>query len=467
MQSGTRSTGNGRSASTRGPGAGSRWLRVGTVALGLAICLLSSASVGAHAAAVPVSLATGSDGWTLVQAESAVQADRVARLPGAPAELDTVAVAAAITGTSIRVVLLPFAPLDDTGRDAAGTRMSDLSSWADGEDIDLVTVVGLQVGFSIYNLAPNSVPELAPVLAQMDVTHQVLTAVAKISKGPDLPDPTARPEIRADPGDVATITAALTADGIYNGPDLADPQQIDSTWSASYGAPVRVAFLPAAPAGSPLTDLLTPLHQRFSGDVVIVVRGRWLEIAGPDDEVLQSARLWMYGSYQRPALGWDVSPSALVGVLADQVHLLRSGVVSDQSAPKAPTDPVSSAGRWLPWLFVATAGALAVTGGLLARRRRAATERERNRASTMARRVLGARLAAVAGQIVDLDGLARGGRAGSEVSSAAERYDTGRQILSDDGAISVAGQALTAAEHHLQSAAELLDVPLSGGRRAQ
>lgn len=403
--------------------------------------------------------------WTPDQAESAIRADSIARLPGAPAYLNTQAVAQAIAGTSTRVILLPFAPLDPDSRRGVGTRTSELRSWASSEGIELIAVSGLQVSFSIFLVAPNSVAEMEPVLSQLDVTHQVLSAIAKSAKRPEIPDTPARPQVPADQDQVAAVGAALTTAGIYNDPGLAEPQRIDSAWSARFGSSVRVAFLPPGAPGTPLTDLLTPLHRRFPGDVVILVRGRWLEIAGPDDNVLQSARLWTYGYGQRPALGWDVQPTALINVLANRVDLLRTGVVTDRAAPDPPTDPVSSAGRWTPWLFAGAAFALAALVAVRAAlaRRRSAVERElADRATTLQRRTLGARLATVAGQIVDLDGLDPH-EAGRKLSSAAERYEVARQVLADDGDVAVADAALTAAEADVRTAAGVLHVVLPVG----
>ncbi len=404
--------------------------------------------------------------WTLEQAESAIKLDAVSRLPGAPAYLDTNAVAQAIAGTSVRIILLPFTPLDSDSRRSVGTRVSELRSWSSSEGIDLVAVTGLQVSISIFLVTPDSVSELEPVLSQLDVTHQVLSAIAKSTKRPDIPDTPARPVVTANPGQVSTIGAALAAAGIYNDPGLAEPQRIDSAWSAQFGTSVRAAFLPPGAPGAPLTDLLTPLHRRFPGDVVIVVRGRWLEVVGPDDEVPQSARLWTYGYGQRPALGWDVQPTGLINVLADRVNLLRTGVVTDQTAPDPPTDPVSTAGRWTPWLFVWAAVALAALAAVRAGlgRRRSAVQREMaDRATTLARRSLSARLATVAGQIVDLDDLDPHRMVAQDIANATERYDVARQTLADDGDVAVADEALTAAERKLRAAAKALNVPLSTG----
>ena len=214
--------------------------------------------------------------------------------------------------------------------------------------------------------------------------------------------------------------------------------------------------------GQQLTDLIGPLEQRFPQDVVVVMRGRWIEVAGPDQEILDSAVLWLYGNYMKPFLRWVVEPSQAVGLLAGQIGLLRTGVISNQAPATTATDPVSAASAWLPWLLAGIALLLAGIGGWWAGRSRRNSRMAADaqmRSGILRRRRFGARLASVAGRIIELDGSAKDHAARGEVDAAVERYRMARDVLTDDGDLDAAAVALDSAQRHLVSAGRILDVP--------
>ena len=75
-----------------------------------------------------------------------------------------------------------------------------------------------------------------------------------------------------------------------------------------------------------------------------------------------------------------------------------------------PNDPVTSARSWLPWLFAATALVLAGGAGWWAgrsRRNSRIAAEAAQRQGILRRRRFGARLAGVAGGIIELDALAQ------------------------------------------------------------
>lgn len=85
----------------------------------------TSGSATPSGSAAPSDGGTSDVGWTVDQATAAVSQDRIVRIPGAPAVLDTAKISAELQGTSIHILLLPFAPLDDPARSAgrvAGAR---------------------------------------------------------------------------------------------------------------------------------------------------------------------------------------------------------------------------------------------------------------------------------------------------------------------------------------------------------
>ena len=272
-------------------------------------------------------------------------------------------------------------------------------------------------------------------------------------------------QVPADPAEVQRIGDALAADRIYNDPGLPQAQTVDSRWAnVGPGLVVRAAFLPAVAPGQQLTDLIGPLGKRFPQDVVVVMRGRWIEVAGPDPEILDSALLWLYGNYMKPFLRWVVEPSQAVGLLAGQIGLLRTGVVSNQDPTATATDPGSPANPWLPWLLAGVALLLAGIGGWWAGRSRRNSRMAADaqaRSGILRRRRFGARLASVAGRIIELDGMAKDNAARGEVDAAVERYRRARDVLTGDGDLDSAGDALDSAQRHLVSAGRILDVPVT------
>lgn len=417
--------------------------------------------------------AAAPEDWTIAQATAALTANSIARLPGAPAVMDESAVTAAIAGTRIKILLLPFAPLDPTVRAAVGAQVIGVGDWASGEQIELVTVQGLQVKVSLFNVMPSDLAEYQLPLAHADVTELVTTAIGHL-KNPDA-DNAETPTIPlpaegvAPAASLARIGDAMAATGVYSDPALPSVQRSLTSWTdVGPDRTIRAAFLPTAARGATLPDLLTPLHARFPGDIVVVVHGRWLQVAGPDPEILTSAVLWVYGNYQAPILGWDVQPAALVGVLAGRIGLLRTGVVTDQVAPAPVVDPVRSAWRWLPYLFGGIAVLLAAVplANRFRRQSRGRRHLKDSRSVAADRRVLAGRLAAVAGQILELDGLALGAASGPDaarrdVTDATERYRVARDVLGDVGDLDVARAAIDEAERHLAAAARALRAPLA------
>jgi hypothetical protein len=451
----------------------------------LGVAVLTAAPAAGSSAGLGAAATGPSTSWTLDQAEAAVGAGTIARLPGAPAVIDQAAVEQAIGEAPIRIAMLPFVPVDDN-RTTVEQRAVSLQTWGEDQGWGMVVIQGLQVLVSAFDVQPGTVADLNPVLAGNDVTHQVLRAITVLQQqsvpsaggsvpaatGPTATDrdsggtggaPAPLPaQTAADPEQVQQIGDALASSRVYSAPGVDPAQTVADSWAnVGAGLTVRAAFLPAVGAGDSLTNLIGPLSKRFPHDVVVVVRGRWIDVAGPDQEVLDSALLWLYGNYMKPFLRWDVQPSQFVGLLAGQIGLLRTGVVSGQAAPTPPRDPVSGARGWLPWLFVATALVLGAGGWWAgrARRRRRVVAEAGHREGLLVRRRFGARLARVAGRIVDLDGLAEDGTARDEVDAAVERYRVARDVLTDDGDLRVAGEALDAAERHLVSAGRIVDGP--------
>src|SRR5690606_26994021 len=86
---------------------------------------------------------------------------------------------------------------------------------------------------------------------------------------------------------------------------------------------------------------------------------------------------------------------------------------------------------------------------------------EASRSETEERRLAGARLAALAGQVIDVEPLVHGHAVRRKFSRVMERYRVASQTLESDGAIGVAQAAIEEAERHLRRVADYLGVPLA------
>jgi hypothetical protein len=212
--------------------------------------------------------------------------------------------------------------------------------------------------------------------------------------------------------------------------------------------------------GAPLVDQLSPLAARFPDDIVVVATGRWVQIAGPEQNLLDSAVLYGYGAYYDRIAQNDLPIGNLMLGMLRRVGDLRTGSVSGQQGPET-DDPVSGVSAALPWLFIGTA-MLLVAVLVLFRRRRTGNMLSAARDDRRARSRTTAQLAVLSEQIVQIDGLAQDGAPRELVTRAAERYGTARDLLVADGDLRVVQSALRDASEWLARAAAELDVPLAG-----
>jgi hypothetical protein len=202
------------------------------------------------------------------------------------------------------------------------------------------------------------------------------------------------------------------------------------------------------------------LAARFPNDIVVVATGRWVQMAGPEQNVLDSAVLYGYGAFYDRVVQNDLPVANLTLGMLRRVGDLRTGSVSDQEGPTT-DDPVSGVSPWLPWLFIGTA-VIVVAALLLVRQRRSRKSVDAARTDRRSRNRAIAQLSVLSEQILQLDGLAKDGSPRKLVAKATERYGTARDLLLQDGDLAVAQSALDEASDLLTGAAPELDVPLAG-----
>ncbi|MET0863034.1 MAG: hypothetical protein ABWZ98_01740 [Nakamurella sp.] len=437
------------------------------VALGV-LCPMASFAVTAD----PTTEAgSAPPGWTAEQAIAALTAGPVAQLMGSPAVFDAAALTTAIGSSNVKILAVPFArPVkltDSDMDDATSDELDKVRSWSYEQDADLITVVGLKINLSgLYEQWPDSVPDLQRVMVRSDLTQSLLFSIAFEQSGRDAADAAEQEgvletEQPADPADTETIATELAADNYYAAPGVDAPATAFPGWQeVGPDRLVRVALLPGPAAGQPLVDELTPLAARFPDDIVVVASGRWVQMAGPDQQLLDSAVLYGYGAFYNRVVQNDLPAANLSLGMLRRVGALRTGAVTDQQGP-ATTDPVSGVSRALPWLFLGTA-VIVVAGLLLIRRRRVTRTADVAREDRRARSRTTAQLAMVSGQILDLDGLAGQGEARELLTRATERYGTARDLLRSGGDRLVAQSAIDAASDLLARAAAVVGVPLAG-----
>ena len=423
-------------------------------------------SQGAHEhvgrpAALPsasVSEPAGKLGWTVAEAKAAVAGDVIARVAGAPARVDEGRLRGALKGSGKRVLLLPYSGIETRKqyeKQVQAVTASDRGKLIVVEGLD-VSVPGTGEGVS-----PSDMAEVAYVLGTGDVTGMVLTAVDGKSHDA-VPDRHAR---AADPATVDAAARAMAAHGVYPAPGIAAVTH-DGGWRQVVpGLTVRVAVLPAAAPGRLPADLATPISTRFPGELVVVVQGLWVQLAGPGAELQKTAVNGYYGDYFDQTAEWGPPPVNLGLLLAEKYGQLAANRAVVEHPERDP-DPLPFVVGWLPWVFAGTV--VALVAGSLALRWRLAVRRHRRTAADRARRGrLAGRLTAVAGDLTRLDGLAREGTARDLVDGAAERYAVARDLVAAGGDPVTAERAVDDAAGALRRAARLLHVPPSSDRSGE
>jgi hypothetical protein len=390
-------------------------------------------------------------GWTVSEAAESVRAADVAALPGAPAVLAADAFRAAVREvapeTPVKVLLVPFAPIAE--RQEYGRRINDLQDRVEEEQgADLIVVEGLSVDMPVASVSPGDLAALQPVLQSFDVTSLVVSAVRYLATrdtGGHPPPPVALPSA-AGPDAVAGIVAALREDPtlyLDGAESRGDPQ---ARWREHVtDLPLRLVVSPPVPGGEPVAVAADQLAPAFPGEAVVVLTGRWFDIAGPDQALLSTAVTATYGWGSYGYLGWDIAPSGAVNVLAQRVAELRSGAVTDQETPVL-ADPVGAVLRALPAIAAITVAALAV---VLVRRNTALPDPEgdRRHADVVTRAETAARLPGLAARILELDGSDH-----DRLAEAAERYGRARDLVEAGGDPVEARRAADRAEELLVGA---------------
>lgn len=422
------------------------WGRALLVAVVTAVAVLAGS--GAHAE--DDGPGAGPDALRVDRVAQAMRSEQVVTAPGAIAVFDPDVVLPALA-RDVRLVLGPPDPrLDSRFYDEV---VVPLRAAAEEQEVAVVLVTGLDVrlvegrdgGAGGAGTTASGLDGLQVLLGSYDITDLVVLA-ASLAADPDAggtPDPVPdTPPATAE--QAAPVLAGLQADRYWaapgTDPGLAGAQRWDDLLT---GVGLRIATLPAAERGAPQPDLLPALTAAFPGEVVVVVRGRWVDVGGPDQELLTSARNWALGRYSAFFTERGTPVDALVREVLERAEELRTGDPFARD-PLAPTTVERLAQRWVPPTAIAVSLALLAASGTVAARRSAT----RSRVDATAERATAlAELASLDAELLVLLDAPTGRRGQYALATAAERRDTARALYegSDDaGTATAVREAVTA-----------------------
>lgn len=432
-------------------------------AVGLLTTLLAT---GSSAAGSPTDAAEPGDRPPF-DAEQ-VTADLLARpvvvLPGAIARFDRARIDALTADGTVKILVAPPGPLEGDANRAYRSALVDVArSVEDQWGGTVVRVTGIEV----ESVAPSGLSDVRYLLSTFDVTDELAFVTPYLQGGETGPNEDAAVVDRTDPATIADLTAQLRRSrvvvaGTGGDPlDGADPEGLATTWRSRTGTGLRLVVAPPLTPGEPAPVTAADLAPAFPGETVVLLQGRWLDVAGPDRTAWTVARDMTLSRYQDFLQTRRIGPAQLLGVLADQYAELTSGAVQNRPTPTQ-RNPLSWLLLVLPWL------ALVVIAGFAVRHRsrkvrRAADARHRDVAGLAA---AAADLPALAEGILALHGLARTGPARDRLADATRAYRSARRLVdARDGAGATA--AVRDAGDALTDVADRLGVPNVPGTRTR
>lgn len=366
-------------------------------------------------------------GLDLDAALSVLEREPVHRVPAAQARFDEAQVRPMLD-PDVRILVIPYTPLDLTAGERYDIVDGPVRDWASDRDLDVLLVVGTQVRIvGEGTVGATSLDELRQNLAHLDVTASLLFALTYLRTGEkvDLGGPSGGVE---DPAERDAALAGLQESRVVAleaspGTEPGDPL-VDGPWIDEIlpGGRVRIVALPPLDVGAPDRDLLGPLSAAHPDDVVLVLRGRWLEATGPDADEVRSARDYVLGRYEEFLLGRALPPRGTAVQFLQRLALLRSGEPFGRPRPE-PVVADAVVARWAGPVATAAAVGLGITALLAA----AGAARRRATAAAASARHERARAAAALAAL-DAEVLADGAPVES-AAAAAERRDTAYALL--------------------------------------
>jgi len=359
------------------------------------------------------------------RATAALAGDPLYLAPRSIARMDKDQVRRELAGTRIVVVVEPFIPDEPDRHDHDGRVKRPLAKWSDANDRPVVLVTGLLVSMPSIDRAFTPEPaDYRDALERYDVTRPVLQAIRYLRDGSAPHEPWRPRVVPPDPHELARIVAGLRTSRMYVEPGQVGVRMQTIDRLLGDGPTYRVVRLRAL-IGDEEPDLLPGLAAAFPGELIIVLRGRWLTATGlpPGHIASGQAALYRFGPEHLMAYGRDTS--VIVYTFLDRIKALKKTPLP-YSGPNG-IDADGIAARLAPWMFAAVA--LLLGGGVLLfwTRRMARGRREAADAVESGGAEMLARLARLGGDLQDLDP-GDDLHAARRLADAAERYATARDL---------------------------------------
>lgn len=127
--------------------------------------------------------------------------------------------------------------------------------------------------------------------------------------------------------------------------------------------PFRVALLPTVPRTGPFPGLMPAVRAAFPGELVVLAHGTWLEVGGPGQQEVESARNYALGAYETQLLSTDVSQRQITAQFLERLGELRFGEAF-RRPPVEPTTDVPPLDEAAPMLAGTARTAQAYAAGM-------------------------------------------------------------------------------------------------------
>lgn len=388
-------------------------------------------------------------------------AEPVAVLPGSIARFDPARLDALTAGGDVKVLIAPPGPIDSDDNQAYRSALADVAEAVEDRwDGTVVRVTGIEV----ESVGQDRLDDIRHLLSTFEVTSELEFIAPYLRGGETGPSTDESVVDRTDPALVADLTARLrdtpvlvTDAAVAADPSaaIADPDQLARSWREKTGSALRLVVLPPLADGESAGVTAADLAPAFPGDAVVLVQGRWLDVAGPNRTAWTVARDMTLSRYEDFLQSRQVGPANTVYVLGNQYAELTSGAVQNQPTP-VQRNPLSWLLPFLPVLALLLVVVFAVRHRSHRQARRAAIARHDDVAGLAE---AAAALPALAQGILALDGLARSGPARDLLTTATMGYRSARRLVADGRDGAGATTAVRAARAALTDAADRLGVP--------
>ncbi|GAA1770421.1 hypothetical protein [Luedemannella helvata] len=431
-----------------------RWLLLGLAATFVAVFLLAqrqSADVRYGQLPPRETIPEGSAGEltdttlpSVEQMTAMVAADPVVRLDGAVAHWDAAAVAAAIAGNDVRILVAPPGLTEEQRK-----QVNEVENAT-------ITIIGTRVTGDFYVAVGDRAGDWRAQFGRHDITSGLLALIPALTDQPDVDTSVYAPWREPTAAELAPVVADLRATGAHIAAGATLTEVPRALAAEAFGAEALFAVLPALPGDRPAPDYGPALAREFPDRPIVVMYGDWIEYHGPHAaEFADIAAAGVYARYGDRLSRYAYPQRNILNVYLGRVADIRNGGLFDQPLPDQPFDPLRVALPALPWLFAACVVALLA---LSVRSLLDPAPLARGRFGTLRTANLRARLAGLTALAVEVSGLPEG-RDDPAVIRAIGALAVARESLSEKVPDHVARSLLNDAHRELDDIGRRLPYP--------